>query len=115
MARTPVADGESARRFELQRLRSDAKGLDVENDEGFSAVLQKTETLFGMSDGDLAEELLVSRPTISRWRNGRNLPHRAMRGPILEWIAKEAVRQLRFHVDEGPRSRRGAAVALEPA
>ncbi len=40
-----------------------------------------------MTHQEIADALLVSRSTINRWATGKNLPHRAMRKPILEWLA----------------------------
>lgn len=36
----------------------------------------------------LADLLMVSRSTISRWRNGVNLPHDSLRVPIFEVISE---------------------------
>ena len=47
----------------------------------------------GYGDSELADALSVSRPTISRWRRGKNLPHKAMRQAILDWLVKEFKRQ----------------------
>lgn len=32
----------------------------------------------------IADELLVSRPTVSRWAKGKNLPHGSLRASIIE-------------------------------
>jgi hypothetical protein len=40
------------------------------------------------SETQIAEELLVTRPTVKRWSEGKNLAHPKMRPPIMEW-AKE--------------------------
>jgi len=34
--------------------------------------------------GELADELRVSKPTIKRWVNGRNLPHPKITEPIIK-------------------------------
>lgn len=38
------------------------------------------------SVGDIASAVLVSVPTVRRWSKGENLPHQAMRSPILAGI-----------------------------
>ncbi|TSC59667.1 MAG: hypothetical protein LiPW15_687 [Parcubacteria group bacterium LiPW_15] len=38
------------------------------------------------SVGDVASAVCVSVPTVRRWVNGGNLPHQAMRAPILAGI-----------------------------
>lgn len=105
MANPTVAEGSSARARQFEALRNDANALDVDNDTRFSLLISRARLLFEMSDAELATELLVSRPTVNRWINGRNLPHRAMRRPILDWIAKRASQKLRV--------RRETAVARE--
>lgn len=42
-----------------------------------------------LGDGDLAEALSVSIPTIGRWKAGENLPHQAMRGPVERFLTGE--------------------------
>jgi transcriptional regulator with XRE-family HTH domain len=105
MADPTVALGSSARAQEFEALRNEANALKVDNDTRFQLVLSRAQHLFEMSDAELAAELLVSRPTVNRWLNGRNLPHRAMRRPILDWIAKRASQKLRVRPE--------AAVARE--
>lgn len=80
----------------IDSLHHDANSYHLDDDSGFSVLLKRAQNHFGLSDGDLADEFLVSRPTVNRWVNGRNLPHRVMRKPIIEWIAAEAARRLRL-------------------
>jgi hypothetical protein len=35
---------------------------------------------------DTADGLSVSKPTVIRWMAGQNLPHQAMRQPILDFL-----------------------------
>ena len=39
---------------------------------------------------ELADELSVSLPTVQRWAEGKNLPHRAMCPPIIEHLENRA-------------------------
>jgi hypothetical protein len=39
-----------------------------------------------MPDNELADALSVSKPTITRWKAGKNLPHDAMRLPVLKFL-----------------------------
>lgn len=91
-----LAESSSIRAHDsIESLHRDASSYDLLDDDGFSILLKRAQHHFGLSDGDLADEFLVSRPTVNRWINGRNLPHRVMRKPITEWIAAEAARWLR--------------------
>lgn len=40
--------------------------------------------LLRMNDQQAADLLGVSRPTVVRWRNGKNLPYRLARKPVLD-------------------------------
>jgi ribosome-binding protein aMBF1 (putative translation factor) len=92
-----VAESPSIRAHDsIESLHHDTNSYHLDDDAGFSALLKRAQYQFGMSDADLADEFLVSRPTVNRWVNGRNLPHRVMRKPIIEWIAAEAARRLRL-------------------
>jgi predicted transcriptional regulator len=50
-------------------------------------------TQLRMSEQEIADLLHVSRPTVSRWIRGKNLPHQALRAPIVELILKSTGRQ----------------------
>lgn len=87
---------DGAKRPELLRsLLSEGVSLRVENDEQFHSFLVKSRELLEVSDRDLAERLLVSRPTVSRWMAAKNLPHVAMRKPIVAAITELVKRRLR--------------------
>jgi hypothetical protein len=49
-----------------------------------------------MSDQVIGDALSVSRPTINRWVNGKNLPYNAMRKPVLGWIDGELSKKIRL-------------------
>lgn len=65
-------------------------------DEQFQHVIGQAVEALEMSDEDLADNIKVSRPTINRWKNGRNLPHPLMRGPIIAWLNQQVAAKLRF-------------------
>lgn len=75
-------------KFEKYFDKYDLQNRDPTSDEYFRTVLHIATTEYGMVERDLAHGLCVSRPTIKRWLTGENLPHRAMRKPVLEWIVK---------------------------
>jgi DNA-binding transcriptional regulator YiaG len=78
----------------LTQLRTEANSQNASDDLKFQEILGLCQTVLELSDQDIADLLRVSRPTVSRWVRGKNLPHRVMRKPILSWIAIEAGRRL---------------------
>jgi hypothetical protein len=83
------------RKKALTELRDMAVSASVEDDAMFVEVLKLARLVLELSDGRIADELLVSRPTVNRWLNGQNDPHPAMRKPVFTWIAREAASRLR--------------------
>lgn len=56
----------------------------------FNNILQRSETLLTLSDFDLAKEIMISRSTVTRWRNGKTAPHLVMRRPVLDLLEEKA-------------------------
>lgn len=48
-----------------------------------------------VEDIDFASELAVSRSTVNRWKNGRSVPHPAMRRPVYAALRRRAQARLR--------------------
>ncbi len=79
----------------LQGLRQRLVDRRLVADEEFRDTFRQALNLLELSDQDVADGLLVSRPTVNRWRSGKNLPHHALRKPILRWCEKLVVQKLR--------------------
>jgi hypothetical protein len=62
-------------------------------DEEFVALLNSID----MPDAELATHLMVSRPTITRWRAGKNLAHRFMRDSVARFIVSENLKRMTGH------------------
>ena len=105
----------TARADALRGLGDRAAAPTATEDDYFRDIIRDVRVVLELSDQNLADELLVSRPTISRWSRGVNLPHPALRKPIVKWIAAEAAQRLRAierkHPATGSRSRAAAAKA----
>lgn len=80
----------------LARLRDECKTADVMDDGQFRHLINACQAVLEMSDQEIGGKLMVSRPTVNRWVNGKNLPHRAMRKPIFASIANMASQRLRI-------------------
>ena len=65
-------------------------------DDVFQDVLIEGMELLEFGDYECAELFDVSRPTVTRWRNGSTAPHRAMRLPLCKVLRKEAGKRLRM-------------------
>jgi transcriptional regulator with XRE-family HTH domain len=85
-----------SRREALTQLRSEALAANITDDAKFHELIARCRTVLEMTDRDISEALNVSRPTVSRWIAGKNLPHRAMRKPIFTVIARASASKLRL-------------------
>lgn len=103
----------TSRAVALRDLRDRAASPAATEDDSFRDIIRDVRVVLELSDQNLADELLVSRPTISRWSRGVNLPHRALRKPIVSWVEAEAARRLRAveRRTMGARTRAAAAKA----
>lgn len=72
-----------------------AASRSLSGDAIFQRVIQGCRGRLELSEPDLADKLNVSRPTINRWSHGKNLPHRAVRRAIFDWVSEEIKRRLR--------------------
>lgn len=79
---------------ELEALKTALRSADSQDTEMFHELLQRAMSLLNLGDKDLAHQFNVSRPTVSRWRTGKNAPHPAMRTPIYSWLAKKATKAI---------------------
>jgi len=66
-------------------------------DSGFQSILMEGMELLDFADEDCARLFDVSRPTVTRWRNGSTVPHRAMRRLLSNVLKKETRKRLRLH------------------
>jgi transcriptional regulator with XRE-family HTH domain len=73
----------------LKRFQAEADSADLKVDADFQRILRKAKALLEISDQEIADSVSVSRPTVNRWMNGKNLPYNAMRRPILTWINEQ--------------------------
>jgi hypothetical protein len=72
----------------------------------FRDVLIEGMDLFGLNDEDCARLFDVSRPTVTRWRNGSTAPSRVVRRLVSDVLKKQAMKRVRKH----SRSRKRVAV-----
>ena len=70
--------------------------------QAFQEFMQKAKDALGKTDIQLAEMLDVSRPTITRWLEGRNSPHLYMRRGIVNCLVREAREEERTRSESWP-------------
>lgn len=69
----------------IKRTKANAREL---SDDDFRTVFIDAVSFLEMTDGEIAGALRISRPTVSRWKCGRNLPHPGFRGPVLKCLTR---------------------------
>lgn len=65
------------------------ESVNCDDDDRFIQVLRLSASLLNLSDQDISDKLTVSRPTITRWLQGKNLPHPAMRPLVISVLKKQ--------------------------
>jgi hypothetical protein len=81
---------------QLETFIDELSKLDPRVDGVFHEILNKGMGLLEYGDDDCAILFDVSRPTVTRWRNGSTAPHRAMRLPLCNVLKKKAGRRLKL-------------------
>jgi DNA-binding transcriptional regulator YiaG len=72
----------------------------------FRETLVEAMDLFNLNDEECARLFDVSRPTVTRWRNGSTAPSRVVRRLVSDVLRKQAMKRVRKH----NRSQRRVAV-----
>lgn len=73
---------------ELSQHYFDLLNANSEDSNMFYELINKSFKLLEFSDLDVAVRFGMSKPSVSRWKNGRTAPHPAMRPPAYKWFAK---------------------------
>lgn len=60
----------------------------------FQQLLLTAMRLLDLNDEEVAVRFRASRPTVTRWRNGSNAPHAALRPAVYEWLLAAAKARL---------------------
>lgn len=61
-----------------------------QDDLYFIRTLNSIQEYIGISNEELSNYMQISLPTLERWKNGKNLPHRAVRKHILQYLDRKA-------------------------
>ena len=79
----------------LRKFCTELQSAEVHDDGVFLRLFRRVQELLELSDQQIGDSLRVSRPTVNRWMNGRNLPHPLMRIPIAKWAVEQVIRRLK--------------------
>lgn len=66
------------------------KAADCADNSAFQKLIEEGQQILRLTDKDFAREFNVSRPTITRWRNGDVAPHPALRKHVYEFLRSRA-------------------------
>jgi hypothetical protein len=80
---------------ELEEFARRIKTLNIEDDEQFCGFVVASLEILEMTDRDFADSLSVSRPCVSRWSNGKNLPRTATRKATASSVTEKVNRRIR--------------------
>lgn len=94
---------------ELKDYVSRLQKADKNDEAEFHRLVRDGFEFLALTDAAVARELDMSRPSVCRWRNGRNAPHPAMR-PI---VYRTLVRLAKPHVEVAERRPSTGAAAPE--
>jgi len=64
------------------------------DDQQFSWAVRTAVNLLQLSHLEIAEKFGISRPSVTRWINGKNFPHPALRPVIYRWLADQAAERI---------------------
>jgi len=79
-----------ATQIALTKFIADVKSADLRDDQRFYSLFGQAVDVLQLLDKDVAREFGASRPTVTRWRNGINAPHPAVRKAVYDWLEQRA-------------------------
>src|SRR5687768_8926280 len=91
---SPRLDKFESRVTDLKDFSNRLEKANLEDDPTFQRILFEAQGLLELTDASIAEALRVSRPTVSRWIRGKNLPHRALRPSVVRWVIDEVEQRI---------------------
>jgi hypothetical protein len=86
----------SARTNQLKEFQAAIRQFDLKVDSDFQRLIIEGQGFLEISDRELGDALSVSRPTVNRWINGKNLPYNALRKAVFGWIDRQLSKKIRL-------------------
>lgn len=72
----------------ISRLLEELGKPNPEDADAFHRIITSAFELSVIDEIDVAHKFGMSRPSINRWRNGRTVPHPAMRAQVYGWLTE---------------------------
>lgn len=85
----------NSRGEQLHELRDRVRTSDMNSDDVFQQVFCDCQKFLELSDQAAADLLMVTRPTVNRWARGKNLPHRALRQHLRNWMDEQLTKRIK--------------------
>ncbi len=80
---------------ELNSYLNELNDADTDDTSEFQRLMFSSETTLSLTDDEFARGLKVSRPTVSRWRSGKNAPHPLARPGVIKFLRKRTKHQIK--------------------
>jgi hypothetical protein len=91
-----MATATASRTSELEELLERVQSADVNDNTVFHGLFRDCKIVLELSDQAAADALMVTRPTVNRWARGQNLPHRALRSHLRDWMEGQLSRKIKL-------------------
>ena len=75
----------------LTKFAAVIKETAIDSTGAFQKVMFHAVTNFEITQGEISTRFGLSRGTISKWMNGKAVPHPMVRRLVVDWIAEQAV------------------------
>lgn len=66
----------------------DLQDFDEKSEEYFCAAVNIAINEYNIDEEDIRKAFGISKPSLERWKSGKNAPHESARKSVLEWIAE---------------------------
>jgi len=71
----------------IQQLIKDIRIVNPRDDNAFHDIIQRSLAM-GVDEKLLRRKFSCDKPTVTRWKNGKNFPHPAMRPHVYKWLVE---------------------------
>ena len=78
----------------VQKLLDEVRVVDTEDNAAFKSIVNRLFEVLDLKDIEVARQFDMSRPSNTRWRNGRTVPHPAVRKHVYAWMRKRLAQAL---------------------
>ncbi|HEX4337727.1 MAG TPA: hypothetical protein VH062_17555 [Polyangiaceae bacterium] len=84
----------------LKDLKARIEGVDLQDAGAFHEIVGEGMLLLRLDDTQLARQFDMSRPSVNRWRSGRNAPHPSIRKHVYAFFKKKVAKLIDVKRDD---------------